>query len=149
MIIFEACSDEGNADSWFCLSIQPALRTHEEYMQLVVLTVVSFFVSYFTIQLSRRLGPYGSLVNTYILPHAVNALSSERYQELSRMLHAVFLRPWYRKPTLKLWISCDDPSSFILLQTIEKFVTRWTLNTEVYIMPHNEKELSIVDLKYK
>ena len=114
-------------------------------ISIAVISLVVILASVSVQFLRHRLYPYGSVKNTYILPFIVNILSSERLQRFYRVCHSLL----NRKPTAKLWIACDDPYSFILLQSLDKFSRHWNLRIDVYILPHEDKNLSIVEQKYK
>jgi hypothetical protein len=97
------------------------------FFLLVVLSIV-------ILKVQRRLYPHGSIKKTIIFPRLVQFLSSSRYEKLTRFFHW-FMRPFWKMPTLLIWVAVDDPCSFIILQTVSLLMKKGSINAVILVVP--------------
>ena len=83
---------------------------------VIILSVVSAVCYYYVWRVFCF--PNGTIANTFLVPLVLKTLLSKPSLLLLRFLHSLF-RP-LSQPTITLFISADDPQSFVLLQCVSQ-----------------------------
>lgn len=100
--------------------------------QLVAFALI--VLSILVLKVQRRLYPHGSIKKTIIFPRLVQFLSSFTYERSSRFFYWL-MRPFWKTPTLQIWVAVDDPCSFIILQTVYLLLKKGSIHAVIRVLP--------------